>query len=203
MKLWRTHKVFHTYAHYKPQGGLFYIGKGSGDRAHQKNGRNAYWNRVVAKYGNPHVKILAYWDTEQEAMDHEVLLISCFKDMGYKLTNMSAGGDGCSGYKHTEEAKKKIQIARLGNKHGLGKVFSQTRRDKISAKLKNNKNCAGKRNGLRYQYIGTNLKTGEQIKVAGSIEIESAGFHTGHINDCAMGKQKSHKGYTWKKELIK
>lgn len=195
--------MFYTYAHYKPQGGLFYIGKGSGARAFQKNGRNAYWNRVVAKYGNPHVEILARWDSEKEAMNHEVLLISCFKDMGYKLTNMSAGGDGCSGYKHTEESRKKIQIARLGNKHGLGKVFSQTRRNKIASKLKNNKNCVGKQNGLKYQYIGTNLKTGEQIKVSGNKEIENAGFHTGHINDCAMGKQKSHQGYTWKKELIK
>ena len=101
--------MFYTYAHYKPEGGLFYIGKGSKGRAYQTSRRNAYWHNIVNKYGKPHVEILANWDTEAEAFDHEKLLISCFQDMGYKLANLSNGGGGSTGYKHTEQALEKMR----------------------------------------------------------------------------------------------
>lgn len=107
--------MFYTYAHYKPQGGLFYIGKGNGYRAYDISGRNTYWKRVVEKYGKPEVEILAYWDTEKEALDHEILLISCFKEMKFKLTNLTNGGEGTSGIKRTEEQKEKISKALKGH----------------------------------------------------------------------------------------
>jgi hypothetical protein len=107
--------VFHTYAHYKPQGGLFYIGKGTVKRAYAMDRRNSHWQNVVNKYGRPDVKLLARWDTEAEALDHEILLISCFRDMGVELANKTAGGEGLSGYKHTEEAKLKNSLAHMGH----------------------------------------------------------------------------------------
>lgn len=99
--------MFCTYAHYKPDGKLFYIGKGSYSRAHSKKGRNTHWNNVVNKYGSFKVQILANWQTEKEAFDHEILLIKCFKDMGYILSNISDGGLGSKGFRHTEEFKQK------------------------------------------------------------------------------------------------
>ena len=80
----------YTYSHNKPDGTPFYIGKGVGKRAYSKR-RNVYWKRVAEKYGYE-VQILAYWKTNKEALDHEMLLISCFKDMGIELTNMTNGG---------------------------------------------------------------------------------------------------------------
>mgnify|MGYP003350764076 CR=1 FL=1 len=65
--------MFYTYAHYKPEGGLFYIGKGKRRRAFQMDNRNSHWNNIVNKYGKPHVELLASWDTEEEALDHERL----------------------------------------------------------------------------------------------------------------------------------
>jgi len=106
--------VFFTYAHYKPEGGLFYIGKGKRKRAYAMDNRNPYWHNIVNKYGRPTVKLLAGWDTEQEAFEHEKLLILCFKDMGYKLANITDGGEGTSGYKHTPEQKEKNRQAKLG-----------------------------------------------------------------------------------------
>lgn len=107
---------FYTYAHYKPNGSLFYIGKGHGNRAFRKSGRNRYWKNIVEKYGSPRIEILANWDTEKEALDHEVLLISCFKDMGYKLANITNGGEGCTGLRHTEEVKQRIRRLNTGHK---------------------------------------------------------------------------------------
>ena len=106
--------MFYTYAHYTPQGRLFYIGKGQGDRAYAFYQRGIYWKNIVQKYGTPNVEILANWDVEQDAFDHEKLLISCFKDMGYKLANLTDGGEGTSGYKHTAEQRENNRRARLG-----------------------------------------------------------------------------------------
>jgi hypothetical protein len=98
--------TFCTYAHTKPDGTIFYIGKGSHTRAHSAKGRNVHWNNVVNKYGSFGVDILANWKTEEDAFSHEILLISCFRDMGYVLANISEGGLGSKGFRHTEEHKE-------------------------------------------------------------------------------------------------
>jgi hypothetical protein len=128
---------FYTYAHSKPNGTIFYIGKGQGKRAYDLTKRNVYWKRVAEKYGTPTVEILAKWKTEKEALDHEVLLISCFKDMGYKLANLTNGGEGSSGYKHTQESIDKIAKIKTDNpnRYWLGKPRPQETKDKISKAL--------------------------------------------------------------------
>ena len=97
-----------TYAHYKPDGTIFYIGKGSVKRAYSKSGRNVIWNRTVQKHGGFKAEILGRWNTEQEAFEHEIFLIDCFKDMGYQLANIAVGGMGSTGFRHTDEHKKNL-----------------------------------------------------------------------------------------------
>lgn len=99
--------MFYTYAHLKPCGTIFYIGKGSLKRAHAKDNRNKHWKNIVAKYGYS-VKILAPWKQEKEALEHEKFLIKVFKDLGYSLVNYTEGGEGVSGYKHTKDTKLKM-----------------------------------------------------------------------------------------------
>jgi hypothetical protein len=140
--------MFYTYAHTKPDGTIFYIGKGSKRRAWKTHNRNKHWKSIVEKHNGFNVEILANWNTEQEAFDHEVLLISCFKDMNYILANKTDGGEGASGYKHLEETKlkmkhtvsehtkEKIRIARKGKYSGknhprFGKIVTEATREKI------------------------------------------------------------------------
>jgi len=83
------------------------------------DGRNSHWQNIVNKYGRPHVELLARWDTETEALDHEKLLISCFRDMGYKLANKAEGGTGASGaasatgVTHTPGWRPKASVGKL------------------------------------------------------------------------------------------
>jgi alkylated DNA nucleotide flippase Atl1 len=103
-------QTHYTYSHNKPDGTPFYIGKGQGRRAFKKR-ENTHWQRIVAKYGYE-VQILAYWNTHEEALDHEVLLISCFKDMGYELANKTNGGEGCEN--PSIDTRKKMSLAKIG-----------------------------------------------------------------------------------------
>lgn len=114
---------FYTYIHTKTDGTPFYVGKGVGYRAYDKYSRNPYWQNLVNKHGL-NVEILAYWSNEEEAFDHEKLIITCFKDMGILLANMSDGGEGNSGCKWTDESKQKLSAKVKGNKNWLGKKHS-------------------------------------------------------------------------------
>lgn len=133
---------FVTYAHTRQDGVIFYVGKGSEKRAHSKHSRNWSWQKIVAKEGL-NVKILAHWETEQEAFDHEVLLIDCLKEMKMPLVNITKGGDGTSGLKWKQESKDKLSKARLGiefsNQHknniGLARI-GKTHTAKTIEKMK-------------------------------------------------------------------
>lgn len=220
--------MFYTYAHYTPQGRLFYIGKGSSERrAHYMQGRNNYWNKIVAKYGKPRVEILSTWNDEEEAFSHEILLIRCFRDMGYELANIANGGEGGGGYTLTEEHKTKLSKARIGkppwnkglkgqvawNKgipckeetkkklsvFNLGKIgVKHTEETKNRIRVSN----TGNTNPLKYKVIGTNMTTNKKIILMGTKEIKNAGFNSSTVHACCNGKRKSHKGYTWAKELL-
>ena len=192
--------MFYTYAHYTPDGRLFYIGKGHGKRAYVFHKRNNYWNHIVEKCGKPDVHILANWDTEQEAFDHEVLLIDCFKELGHKLVNLSNGGEGSSGLQHSEEFKKRLSVIHKGNKYNLGRTTSAKQKATASALLKGNTYVAGNTYQRKWVWIGTNIKTGEVVKFIGEKAMKDASIQHANVIKCINGLRKSHKGYTWTKE---
>jgi len=100
--------MYYTYIHRKEDTNeIFYVGKGmcKRNRANSHFNRNKHWENTVKKHGL-RVEIVASWKNESDAFLHEKFLISCFLDMGLKLTNQTSGGDGASGYKHTEQYKK-------------------------------------------------------------------------------------------------
>lgn len=139
---------YFTYAHLKADSNeVFYIGKGVKRRITDAASRSKHWKSTVLKHG---LKIgpLARWKTEQEAFEHEKFLIWCFRDMGIKIVNQTNGGDGVSGWRHSDETKKKMSISRSGeNNHGYGKPspnkgkpMSEAQKIKISAANKGRKN---------------------------------------------------------------
>jgi group I intron endonuclease len=106
----------YIYVHYRGDNlSPFYVGKGTRQnkntyksiyqRAYLKARDNKYWNRIVNKVGY-HVLIIHDNLTETQAFKMETSYINWFGREN--LVNFTDGGDGCSGYKHTEEAKKKI-----------------------------------------------------------------------------------------------
>lgn len=189
--------MFCTYAHYTPQGRLFYIGKGDEKRAQSLKGRNKYWHRVVQKHGKPDVQVLAHWNTNQEACSHEILLIDCFKDLGHELCNMTAGGEGTygvapwnKGKPWSDEVKAKQGAKNIGNKNWIGRKHSA----ESIAKQKQAK--------TKFKLVGTHVITKEMVVLVGKQAMKDAGFCSTQIYSCANNKGKTHKGYTWVKESL-
>ena len=87
---------------------IFYIGVGKTDkRPYSKVYRNKYWHNVVNKAGY-FVEIILNDLTWDEALQKERELIKKYGRLDNKtgvLVNMTDGGDGVNGYKHTEEWK--------------------------------------------------------------------------------------------------
>jgi hypothetical protein len=120
----------------REDGTPYYIGKGSGRRIDNPSGKSVNLppkeRRIFLKRNL----------TEEEAFRHEVYMIALYgrKDMGTGiLWNFTDGGDGTSGYRPTEETRKKLSEAGKGNKKLLGYKHSDETRKRISEKLKNKK----------------------------------------------------------------
>jgi hypothetical protein len=106
---------FYIYAHRKATNGdIFYIGKGSGNRAWWLHGRNQRWNRTKEKHGII-IQILHDNLTEDAAFELEKRLIA---EIGRKqLCNHTDGGEGMSGWVASEETRAKFSALRKGRKH--------------------------------------------------------------------------------------
>lgn len=162
---------FCVYAHTKPDGTIFYIGKGLKRRSKETRLRNKYWQNVVNKHGY-NIVILADNLTNEKALAEEILLIAHFKKFN-NLTNITSGGEGLVGYKMSKAAKDKIRATKWGS---------------------NNPRFKG-------NIIAKNIKTGEQKLFVGNKELEAFGFDNSHVYRCVSGKRKTHKGYTFERSI--
>lgn len=129
--------IFYVYEHWRPDKDVcFYVGKGKGNRALcLKRDHNKHHQRVVAKLARQgmcvEVRLVAFGRTSKEACELEIARIAFWRNIGVRLVNQTAGGDGMllpsaetrsrlskaqKGRKHTAEAKEKVRQARLGMK---------------------------------------------------------------------------------------
>jgi hypothetical protein len=103
-----------------PRNGMpFYVGKGHGKRCEFHLDEAKYYTKRKSKKLNKIRKLMSLGMkpiitkveenvSDAQAIDFECLLIAEMRDIGIPLTNMTDGGDGAKGYKHTEEHKQKM-----------------------------------------------------------------------------------------------
>lgn len=98
----------------------FYVGKGVGNRCYFHLDEAKYYTKRKSLKLNKIRKLTSLGlapiitkveenVSDEKAIDLECLLISEIRDLGIKLTNMTDGGDGAKGYKHTEAHKQKMR----------------------------------------------------------------------------------------------
>jgi len=124
--------TFYVYEHTrKDTDKVFYVGKGQGKRAHSTHHRNQYWHNIVNKAKGFLVSFVCKDIDEELALLVEIERIDQFKKLGYKLCNLTEGGDGSSGYKHTKESLQKIGQA--SKAFMTGRAMSEETKAKIAA----------------------------------------------------------------------
>lgn len=173
-----------------------------------KNGknynRNPYFWKAIQKYGwdNFEHEIIAEHLTEKEAKNFETTLInklnSNSSEFGYNLTN---GGDGVTGYKHTEETKKLLR--ELNKKRDLsnfvystlGKPLTDEHKQKISVSCKIScKNNGAAKKVIQYSLDGKYIKLWDSIVEAS----EFLGINFRLIADCCRGEHYRAGNYMWR-----
>lgn len=104
---------FYTYLHCRPDGTPFYVGKGFGNRAYNLSRRNPHHRNIIVKYGKENIRVIIFpCQSEQQALDDEVMKIAQLRREGYTLCNQTDGGDGVSN--PTAEVRAKIATGQKG-----------------------------------------------------------------------------------------
>lgn len=142
---------FYVYALYDPRTNIpFYVGKGKGRRCYDHNSEND-------KKPNPKKRelinaiqadgfILTVKFIEKDLEENEAFMVETawIRNLGRMdenagpLFNLTNGGEGTSGYKHSEKTKQKMRERMTGH------IVSKETRQKLSQVSKGNKSWAGK-----------------------------------------------------------
>jgi hypothetical protein len=115
---------FYTYAYLRKDGTPYYIGKGQGNRAFNKQGHR------LNLPPRERILFLKIDLTEQEAFRHEVYMIAVLgrKDLGTGiLRNLTDGGEGPSGVARNEETRAKMRKSAKIRQLGAQKDIELTR----------------------------------------------------------------------------
>jgi hypothetical protein len=108
---------FYVYVHRrKTDGSVFYVGKGIGRRAWSFLNRNPYWKSIAKKYGFT-VQIVVNNINEICAFSIERASIKFYGRQN--LSNMTDGGEGISGFRHSEKTKAALRGPRPNAKPWL------------------------------------------------------------------------------------
>jgi len=130
---------YYTYIHKDLNGVAFYVGKGSGDRAHRERGsRSKLWNDYEKGKGFE-VVIVKDNLTNKEALELEKSLIEFYgrKDLNKgNLVNITNGGVGPNGWKPTKEQRLNNSNAKKGNTFRRGAKLSLESINKIKENRK-------------------------------------------------------------------
>ena len=133
--------TYYVYLHCKPDGAPFYVGKGSGKRSREFSiSRSVHHRNTVAKYGRKNIRVYTFsCESQQQALADEANWISQLRAEGVPLVNITNGGEGPSGYVHTEQDRRRMSEKLKGNKRWMNRVLSDDARRRLADAVRGKK----------------------------------------------------------------
>lgn len=119
---------FYVYTHARPDGSVFYVGKGRGRRAwdFSPTRRTAHHRNIVEKYGLLAIRVEVYpAASEDDAFAEERRLIAELKASGIALINLTDGGEGVSGRLMTDASRAALERGRGRSRVYAGPGFDR------------------------------------------------------------------------------
>lgn len=180
-----------------PRNGMpFYVGKGHGKRCEAHLDEAKYYTKRKSKKLNKIRKLMSLGMkpiitkveenvSDAQAIDFECLLIAEMRDIGIPLTNMTDGGDGAKGYKHTEEYKK------LASERQKNRVITEEHKQR----MRKPRSEQGKANMAKARKAST-YKPSDETKRKTSLAMAGKVFsdeHKSKISAALLGKVKPKK----------
>lgn len=156
--------------------GKIYIGQHKGKMSSHYIGSGNLMKLAIAKHGkeNFSMDIIAFATTKAMLDGLEMKHIYEYRQVFGEafMYNLAIGGGGANGYKHTEDAKRRISIAHKKKpvKHWLGKHHSEETKKKMSiAHSGENNHMFGKGfKGIDHQMYGKqhSLESREKMRIS-------------------------------------
>lgn len=113
---------FCVYTHARPDGRVFYVGKGVPERAYcMAPSRRSLWHQnIVKKYGRENILVRVIpCLCEEEAFALERVQIAIHRLDGCELVNLTDGGEGASGHVMNEAQRQALEKGRRKGKRGV------------------------------------------------------------------------------------
>jgi len=157
-----------VYCHKRPTDGeVFYVGKGCGKRSTRTDNRNNHWHNVIKKHGGFDVEIVAKNLTEAEALKFEIALIKGLRDAGANLCNLTDGGEGLSGFRHSKKTRERMKISNRGKAKSGHKLSKEHRQKLRMAKL-------GRKLSKEHAQAAAKARIGRKVSVETGQKISRA-----------------------------
>lgn len=158
---------FYVYHWLRRDGTPYYVGKGKDDRAYDKER-----TMCSAPKDRSRIVLIAENLTEEDAFWLEIEEIAKYKRKcdGGILFNLTTGGEGASGYKHSPDAIEKISESKKGDKNPNYGGLTGEHAKKISATMR------GTRIGKNNPMHGRTHKESTKQKMAEKAKLRKRGW---------------------------
>ena len=160
--------------------------------------------KAIQKYGHQNFEMVQIasstsWENAQLVERALIKQLNTRVPNGYNLTD---GGDGTLGFKHTaEECQRRSERCPTRNPEVM-KLIADKQRGVKRPQTSGEKNALFGRTGskshmTKHIVIATNMATQEQKTLIGAKAIKEAGFNRAHVYSCANKQRKTHKHHTF------